>query len=166
MLDLRTSPEVLASESTCKGRRHGYPVSSIVCAEESFTIIDDEKRSLFYHPDKKIIHHRIKGGCVGCDFRDLLTTGAEWMERHGATKWLSDDRDNRVVAPEDGEWGEREWGPRVIKAGFKYWRIVVPGSAVGSLQMRRLAEEYRQYGVTVQIFSDLQAALDWLGSVP
>ena len=28
------------------------------------------------------------------------------MEQRGATKWLSDDRDGKVVAPEDGEWGE------------------------------------------------------------
>ena len=132
----------------------------------TITIIDDEKRSLFYHPEARILHHKIKGECFGSDFRDLLTKGAEWMERHRATKWLSEDRDNKIVAPEDGEWAEREWGPRVIKAGFKYWAIVVPGSAVGSLQMRRFAEEYRQRGVTVRIFDSLQAARSWLESMP
>jgi len=132
----------------------------------TITIIDDEKRSLFYHPTTKIVHHRIKGECYGDDFRGLLTTGAEWMERHHATKWLSDDRDNKIVAPEDGEWAEKEWGPRVIKAGFKYWAIVVPGSAVGTLQMRRFADQYRQFGVTVRVLDDLQAALDWLESEP
>jgi hypothetical protein len=130
------------------------------------TIIDDEKRSLFFHPDSKVVHHKIKGGLFGSDFRDLLSKGAEWMERYHATKWLSDDRDNTIVAPEDYQWGDTEWAPRVIKAGFKYWAIVVPASAVGNLQMRRFADEYRQRGVTVQVFDKLETALAWLASLP
>jgi hypothetical protein len=129
------------------------------------TIIDDEKRSLFYHSDSKVVHHKIKRGLFGVDFRDLLTRGAELMEENGAKKWLSDDRDNSIVAPEDSQWGGEVWAPRVIRAGFKYWAIVVPISAVGSLQMRRLADEYRYRGVTVQAFDNLAAALAWLESV-
>ena len=129
------------------------------------TIIDDEKRSLFYHPESKIVHHKIKDRLVGNEFKDLLSRGADCVEQHHATKWLSDDRDNTIVAPEDGEWGEKEWAPRVIKAGFKYWAIVVPANAVGSLQMRRFADEYRARGVTVQAFSNLEDALTWLESV-
>jgi hypothetical protein len=41
-----------------------------------------------------------------------------------------------------------------------------PSSAVGSLQMRRYADEHRRLGVTVQVLDDVQAALDWLGSEP
>jgi hypothetical protein len=131
----------------------------------AITIIDEENRSLFFHPETRIVHHKIKGVCFGSDFRDLLTKGAEWMELHHAIKWLSDDRDNRIVAPEDGAWAESEWGPRVIKAGFKYWAIVVPASAVGTLQMRRYADQYRRLGVEVQVLSELEPALEWLGSV-
>jgi hypothetical protein len=133
---------------------------------QSITIIDDEKRSLFFHPEAKIVHHKIKSGLFGSDFRYLLSKGADWMERYHATKWLSDDRDNVIVAPEDNQWGDKEWAPRVIKAGFKYWAIVVPENAVGNLQMRRLADEYRQRGVTVQVFDSLKAAFAWLESVP
>lgn len=130
------------------------------------TIIDDEKRSLYYHPGARIVHHKIKRGLVGSDFRDLLSKGADCLEEQHARKWLSDDRENTIVAPEDNEWGDREWAPRVIKAGFKYWAIVVPASAVGSLQMQRLADEYRDRGVTVQDFDNLEAALAWLESLP
>jgi hypothetical protein len=62
--------------------------------------------------------------------------------------------------------GRAGMGPTRDQSRFKHWAVIVPGSAVGSLQMRRFAEEYRNKGVTVQIFSDLQAALDWLRSVP
>jgi hypothetical protein len=57
------------------------------------------------------------------------------------------------------------WARRVIKAGLKYWAIVVPENAVGSMQMQRLANEYRKRGVTVNAFADLDTALAWLTSV-
>jgi hypothetical protein len=131
----------------------------------TITIIDEEKRSLFYHPGSEVVHHKMRNGVVGSDFRDLLSRGADWLEKNGARKWLSDDRDNTIVAPEDYEWGDTHWAPRVIRAGFKYWAIVVPASAVGSLQMRRFATEYRERGVTVSVFDNPEAALVWLESM-
>jgi hypothetical protein len=31
------------------------------------TIVDDEKRTLFHHPDEKFIQRKVKGGRFGCD---------------------------------------------------------------------------------------------------
>ena len=126
------------------------------------TIIDEAGRSLLFHQESKVVHHVIRGPLHGNDFRDLLARGAECMERYGACKWLSDDRESGVIAPEDYEWGDRVWAPRVIRAGFRYWSIAVPSNAVGSMQMRRFAEEYRQRGVTVEVFSNVDTALAWL----
>ena len=130
----------------------------------AITIIDDEKRSLHYHPDSKVIHHTMKAPVSGREFRDLLTLGAECMERNRATKWLSDDRKNGPLGPDDSTWGETIWRPRVLRAGFKFWAIVVPANAVGSLQMRRFANEYREQGVLVEIFGDLEPVWGWLKS--
>ncbi len=129
------------------------------------TIIDDDVRALYFHTDSKIVHHKIKNTIRGQDFRDLLTQGAACLETNHAVKWLSDDRDSRVLAPDDAEWAEKVWRRRVLAAGFKYWAIVVPAHAVGSMQMRRFANEYRELGVSVEILSDLDTALGWLQSV-
>ena len=65
-----------------------------------------------------------------------LTTGAEYLENHGAQKWLSDDRNSVVIGADDVQWGETVGAPRVIKAGFKYWATVTPSKAVAALQMK------------------------------
>lgn len=129
------------------------------------TLIDHANRTLQYHADSAVVHHTIKGKLSSEEFRDLLTKGAECLEKNKATKWLSDDRKNGPISPEDSTWGEVVWGTRVLKAGFKFWAIVVPVNAVGSLQMRRFANTYRDRHVTVEIFSDLQKALSWLESM-
>ena len=94
----------------------------------------------------------------------MLSAGAECFEKYQATKWLSDDRDNPVVRQDDGEWAETVWGPRVIRAGFKYWAIVQPARTVSKLQMRKWIDRYRRLGVTVQMMETVEDAMAWLAS--
>ena len=128
----------------------------------AITIINEPNRTLVYQPDAGVVHHTILGKLSSAEFRDLLTRGAECLEKNKATKWLSDDRKNGPISPDDATWGETVWGTRVLKAGFKFWAIVVPAHAVGSLQMRRFANEYRDRGVAVEVFAELEPALKWL----
>ena len=128
----------------------------------TITLLDDEYVGLWYHPDSHIVHHKIRKFPSSESFRAMLTKGAEWLERYHASKWLSDDKNNVVVRDDDAHWGDTVWAPRVIAAGFKYWAIVLPLSAVGQLNMKRFAEEYRKRGVTVGTFDTVAAAERWL----
>jgi hypothetical protein len=127
-------------------------------------LLGNEYVKLWYHPEPKIIHHEILNSPPSAIFREMLTKGAECLEQHGATKWLSDDSRNKLVQPEDNVWGDTVWAPRVIKAGFKFWAIVLPKQALGHLQMQRFCREYRARGVVVELFEKTDAALKWLTS--
>ena len=129
------------------------------------TIIEDEYAGLWYHPDSRVVRHQIRGFLPRGYFEKLLTTGAEYLERHGAQKWLSDDESSVVIAQEDVELGDTVWAPRVIKAGFKYWAIVNPSGAVAAQQMKTFVAEYRERGVSVRLFENVSDALAWLDSV-
>jgi len=128
-------------------------------------ILDDEYESLWYHPEEKVVHHKIKGFLRQGMFEKLLSAGAELMEKHGARKWLSDDRSNVVVSPEDIEWADEVWFPRVRKAGFEYWAVVVPSLTVGAVQLKNLQARRREQGVTVELFETVEAAMAWLARV-
>ena len=129
------------------------------------TIVDTEYASLWFYPETKIVHHKIYKFMAAGLFRQMLTAGAECLEKHHATKWLSDNRGNTVVRQEDIQWGMTVWAPRVVRAGFKYWAIVMPAKAIGKMQMRKLIEEYGQRGVAVQVFPEPDDAMRWLESV-
>ncbi len=128
------------------------------------TILDDEYASLWYHPESKIVHHKMKEFLVPGVLRTLLTAGAELLEKHGATKWLSDDRNNVVAVPEDLKWADDIWYPRVVKAGFKHWAIVVPSKAVAAMQMKTLQSRRRRDGIEVEMFETVEQAQAWLES--
>jgi hypothetical protein len=126
------------------------------------TILDDEYMSLWYHPETGIVHHRIKKYLVQGGFRKLLGASAELLEAHRASKYLSDDRDNVVVDPEEIKWAEDHWYPRAIGAGLKRWALVLPSSTVGTLQARSILEDRRKRGLDVEGFESLELAMAWL----
>jgi hypothetical protein len=128
------------------------------------TVIDDELVTLWYHPDKKIVHHQIKQFISGQRFRDFLMAGSDLMRKHKAHKWLSDDRDCPVVRPEDIDWGDAVWFPETAKSGWKYWAIVQPAKTVGQVVIKDLAAKYAKAGVTSKWFTDPNDAMWWLES--
>lgn len=128
------------------------------------TILDDEYFTLWFHPDAKVVHHKIHKFLVPGVMEKLLGAGAELMEAHGAVKWLSDDRQNVVVSPEDLKWSDTVWLPRVLKAGFRYWAIVVPAQAVAEMQMKTLQAKHRKQDITVEMFDTVEDAMAWLAS--
>ena len=127
-------------------------------------IINDENMGLWFYPELKAMHHQTRKPLPKGEFKRLLSTGAEHLEEHGATKWLSDESNLVAISQEDNEWADTVWAPRVIKAGFKYWAVVLPKNAIGTMQMKRFVQEYRDRGVTVEAFDSVDAALAWLGS--
>lgn len=128
----------------------------------TITIYEDEQITVLYHPEKKIIHHQMHEHTHGSSFRTALMAGADAMKKYQVKKWLSDDRKNPVLRPEDQQWGIDVWQPKIIEAGWKYWAIIQPEYTLAKMRMEKLAEMYAKLGVTVQMFSDPDEAMSWL----
>ncbi|HLY24761.1 MAG TPA: hypothetical protein VKQ72_00385 [Aggregatilineales bacterium] len=128
------------------------------------TIIDNESVTLWYHTDKKIVHHQFHKAIYGDDFRELLNKGLEIFKKNGAGKWLSDDRKNSTLPASDTEWAQKDWFPRVFQAGWKYWAIVLPDKVFGKMNMQQFINAYAKQGLTIEVFGDPDEALKWLES--
>jgi len=131
----------------------------------TFTIMDSEAATLWFHPEAGIVHHRFKKPVCGDDFRWVLEGGLQLFMLRGADKWLSDDRANSALDPEDARWAMNDWAPRVAAVGWQYWAIILPKSEFGTMDMRKYIDQESALGVDVQIFSDPVLALAWLESV-
>ncbi len=128
----------------------------------AITVLDDENISMWYYPESKILHHQIHRFFYGKQWRDALDKGVEVFKKHGAQKWLSDDREITALTKEDLEWGDRDWFPRVAASGWKYWAIIMPAKVVGQMTIKKLAENYSARGVTTRVFSSPEEAKKWL----
>jgi hypothetical protein len=128
------------------------------------SLLDTEFAALWYYPETKIVHHKIKKWIKVDDFKALLEKGHDTAKTNKSVKWLSDDRNNGALPPEVEKWVKDDWFPRMQKLGWKYWALVLPEKIVGQLTVKRHSEEYAKVGITVKMFSDPDEALKWLQS--
>jgi hypothetical protein len=131
----------------------------------TLTIMDSEAATLWFHPEAGIVHHRFKRPVSGEELKQVFEGGLALFVAHGAKKWLSDDRANHELAPDDARWARDDWAPRVAEAGWDYWAIVLPRSVVATMDMKTHMDHGVRLGVDVQVFSDPLLALAWLESV-
>jgi hypothetical protein len=110
---------------------------------EKVTILDNEFATMWYYPDTKIVHHQIKKYIYGEHLQELLNRGIETIQKYHAQKWISDDRNNNALTPQDQEWVKNDWLPNAVKAGWKYWAIVNPEKLMGQLCMERQANMHQ-----------------------
>lgn len=127
-------------------------------------VLDTELATLWYHPEGGIVHHYFKRPARDAAFRRVLEAGLEQMREHSATKWLSDDRNNSALTPEDSEWVLDVWVPQALEAGWRHWAIVLPDYVVGKIDMALYISTRRQMGTNVQVFTDPAEARAWLAS--
>jgi len=125
-------------------------------------LVDNSLISVWIYPERELIHHQMKAFCFGPEFRDALTRGVEAMERHRAIKWLSDDRANDALSPDDSKWGTDVWFPRAKAAGWRHWALVQPKRILGQVNMARFVKMYAELGINARMFTDPDAALTWL----
>ena len=126
------------------------------------TIVDNAFVTLWYHRDKKIVHHQIHKFITGNDFRSFLMAGADVLKKNMARKWLSDDRGNHVLGKADLEWSQTQWAPQVARSGWKHWAIVRPEKVLATVAMERLVTKYAALGVSAKFFADPHEAFGWL----
>ena len=118
--------------------------------------------TLWFHPDDGIVHHKFHKFIYGDTFRACLNRGTALLKERGASKWLSDDRKNSVITPDDSEWGVYDWLPRTIEAGWRYWAIVMPEGVTGRLKMESIIVDTAKSGLIIETFTDDDYAMDWL----
>jgi hypothetical protein len=125
-------------------------------------ILETEFASLWFYPDPRIVHHQFHKPIFGQAFQEVLLTGLELFQDGKADKWLSDDRANTILPPDDSAWSSEYWLPAILRAGWTHWAIVLPERRLGQINMHRLMEEVRARHVLSRTFTTPSAALAWL----
>ena len=132
----------------------------------TMTIIDNEFATLKYYPETKIVHHVFHKPIFGAAFREVLDEGIELLKKYGAQKWLSDDRQNMALPPDDSEWAKIDWFSRAAEAGWKYWALVVPPYDLMAQQnYNEFIDNVFEQGVRTMVFTEPESALAWLKDV-
>ncbi len=130
---------------------------------QTITALSNDYFDLLFHEDTKIVHHIYKSPMDSEHLQEVLSGGTDLMEKYGATKWVSDNRQLvNAFSDEAAEWVNNVWLPRTIKAGWKYWAMVVPQSVIGQADHVKYVESFFNMGVWVTVYTDVQSAMKWI----
>jgi len=110
---------------------------------------------------EKIVVKTVHGYIHGEELRTVFNAGYEQMKKSRGKKWLTDNQGMRLYEPEDAEWINKDWLPRMLKAGWEYWALVEPDSNVGLLTMEKF-KFYARMGIDLHKFRNVEQALSWL----
>lgn len=105
-----------------------------------------------------------------CDepFQTALDRGLSELSARKGRRWLADLRRLGVLSPEDQKWAGEDWYPRAVQAGLRSMAIVMPKRAIakmavsGGLRADPLQAFFAASPLTVQYFSEIEAARQWL----
>jgi hypothetical protein len=130
------------------------------------TIYSSDYITVEYWPDHNSIYHVVHQPISGQlpIFKEALNAGTEALQKYNVHKWLSDDRKNDALTPEGNAWSFSDWQPRTMKAGWKYWALVVPNAAAAAGTLAPVIEQLFELGLRMMVFANVEEAVAWLDS--
>lgn len=130
---------------------------------KKITVLEKDYATMVYYPEVKIVHNTFRGQPTSEQFRESLNAGVDALEKYGGSKWLSDDLENAAVfSPEDQDWADNDWYPRMVNAGWKTWAMVVPREIKARINLIDIIDKNLDRGIRIEVFSQTDEALQWL----
>jgi hypothetical protein len=128
-------------------------------------IFDSPNVTLWYHPDSKIIHHKIYNFTLNEEFRSFISLASKTLSEKGATKWLSEDQSLLMLEKGNSDFSNVAWPKKTIEAGWKYWALVQPKNIISQINMENIVKHFNSLGVTAKFFTEVDEAFQWLESL-
>lgn len=128
-------------------------------------VVKSEFVTLQYLPEKKLLHHTIHKPVDEAVFKNVLNAGVDLLSKHSIQKWLSDDRKNGPFSQDFSEWAVKDWIPRSITAGWRFWANVVPEDLKAAGTLIPFIEILHNQGLRMMVFSQPDEAMKWLEHV-
>lgn len=127
-------------------------------------IEDNEYAEVSYDPDLKMGKIIWKKKTPTEEYRQAFTTLLEFSKTHEVDNFLSDIRNQGVVAPENRKWFESEMLPKAVKAGLKRAGSVFDGNVFKKYYMNMIIKVSNKFGMPLKLFNTEAEAMEWFKS--
>ncbi|HKK58703.1 MAG TPA: hypothetical protein VJ937_04450 [Salinivirga sp.] len=127
-------------------------------------IEDNEYAEVSYDADLKLGKIIWKKKTPTEEYRHAFTTLLEFSKTHDVDNFLSDIRNQGVVAPENRKWFESEMLPKAIKAGLKRAGSVFDGNVFKKYYMNMIIKVSNKFGMPLKLFNSEAEAIEWFKS--
>lgn len=127
----------------------------MIIRETDFAII-----SIF--KDKSIGKIQWRGRCTSEEYRETFLYLADQQKKYGVIRFLSDVREQAVIAPEDRKWFEKEALPLAINQGLVAAAVVFNGNVFKKYYLNLILQATNKFGLPLKLFNEPEPATEWL----
>jgi len=103
------------------------------------------------------------------DFRKAMDMQIDIMQQYGIQKILADNRNMKVISPEDQLWSIENWLPRAIEVGYRAIALVQGSDFFNNHTVERIIETaqevFNKFDVKAEYFKNMNEAEKWIKEV-
>ncbi len=89
----------------------------------------------------------------------------EELTAHGANRQLNDFRKMKPIAPEDQAYINRDWLPRLVRAGLRHSAVLAPESAIAQMSLTAVVARVADADLATRYFATEEDARAWFRSL-
>ncbi|MDA3866139.1 MAG: hypothetical protein PF489_05230 [Salinivirgaceae bacterium] len=127
-------------------------------------IIDNDFAEISYDAELKMGKIVWKRKSTTEEYRSGFITLLEFSKTHEVNNFMSDIRNQGVVAPENRKWFENEMLPKAIDAGLKRAGSVFDGNVFKKYYMNMIIKVSNKFGMPLKLFNNEEEAIEWFKS--
>jgi hypothetical protein len=125
-------------------------------------LYSSETLTLSWVPTDRYLKVERSGFIKGAAFRRELELIVEELTARRASRQLNDFRKMKPVAPDDQDFINRDWLPRLVRAGLRHSAVLAPESAIAQMSLTAIVARVADTELVTQYFAHQDAAVAWL----
>lgn len=120
---------------------------------------------IFFDPKSSAVVIHWIGYSQSSEFREACNKSLELLILKNATYMIADNKEGRVVTPEDQQWMLDEWFPKAYENGYRGSAVIMPTNMFRELAVKNIANNLEKGKFIVQYVDNLEDAQQWILSL-
>ena len=132
-------------------------------------VSENECGQVYWNTDLLCVEIAGKRYADSAQYRAMLERALQLLKDRRAKKLLADTATMGVtMSAEDMVWTEMDWFPRCLKAGLKYFAMVMPKALGAHMTVDKFSQKFDpdSSGFLRRFFTDVTEAKEWLRKAP
>lgn len=118
--------------------------------------------TIAYDKEKRLASIVWKGKTTSDEYRGIFNTLLEFQQKEKVIRYLSDVRNQSVIAPDDRKWFETVAMPKAVEQGLKAAAVVFDGNVFKKYYLNVILSATNKFGLPLKLFNETNEAVDWL----
>lgn len=133
--------------------------------EEITLEYDQPKCKIYYYQMINTVVLEWIGYASYDEFVDACDFSLELMVQHKSSKMIANNLKSEVVNPRNQDWLTTIWFPKAYAQGYRTSAVLVSKSIFNQITVKEIVNKMDKGKFTVQFFTNLQDAVQWLKTV-